>query len=148
MSISISLEGLRSFDNSVEDRSLADIKVDYNGLIYSWQVFIPQNVNISEYLESKKLSIQEDIDSKEILWNEMTNKTRIIEDTITGESFVVDIDKSEVVKPDVPDYYAKRRAEYPSIGEQLGALWKGTESDEFVTMKSIINQIKLKYPKN
>lgn len=147
MAISISLEGLRSFNNE-EDRSLADIKVEYNNNIYDWQIYIPSNVSISEYLESKKTSIQADIDSKETLWNEMTTKTRVIENSITGESFVVDIDKSEVVKADVPDYYAKRRAEYPSIGDQLGALWKGVNSIEFTSMIESISQIKLKYPKN
>ena len=147
MAISISLEGLRSFNNE-EDRSLADIKVEYNNNIYDWQIYIPSNVSISEYLESKKTAIQADIDNKEAIWNEMTNKTRVIENSITGESFVVDIDKSEVVKADVPDYYAKRRAEYPSIGDQLGALWKGANSIEFTSMIETINQIKLKYPKN
>lgn len=147
MAISISLEGLRSFNNE-EDRSLADIKVEYNNNIYDWQIYIPSNVSISEYLESKKIAIQADIDNKETIWNEMTNKTRVIENSITGESFVVDIDKSEVVKADIPDYYAKRRAEYPSIGDQLGALWKGVNSIEFTSMIESINQIKLKYPKN
>ena len=147
MAISISLEGLRSFNNE-EDRSLADIKVEYNNNIYDWQIYIPSNVSISEYLESKKIAIQADIDNKETIWNEMTNKTRVIENSITGESFVVDIDKSEVVKADIPDYYAKRRAEYPSIGDQLGALWKGVNSIEFTSMIESISQIKLKYPKN
>jgi hypothetical protein len=45
-----------------------------------------------------------------------------------GEVITVDIEKSEIVKPEIPDYYAKRRAEYPSIGDQLDAFWKGGDA--------------------
>jgi hypothetical protein len=58
---------------------------------------------------------------------------------------VVDIDKSEIVRPDNPDYYALRRAEYPALGEQLDALWKGGEAA--AEMTSRIAEVKAKYPK-
>jgi hypothetical protein len=57
----------------------------------------------------------------------------------------VDIDKSEVVRPDNPDYYAKRRAEYPSLADQLDAMWKGGEAAAEMTAK--IAEVKAKYPK-
>lgn len=42
-------------------------------------------------------------------------------------------------------YAEKRRQEYPSIGDQLDALWKGGE--EAAAIKVKINAIKAKYPK-
>ncbi len=42
-------------------------------------------------------------------------------------------------------YKTDRKAEYPSIGDQLDALWKG--GTDATTMKTIIDNIKLKYPK-
>ena len=42
-------------------------------------------------------------------------------------------------------YPEKRRREYPDIGDQLDALWKGGEEAE--AMKTIVNQVKAKYPK-
>jgi hypothetical protein len=42
-------------------------------------------------------------------------------------------------------YAQKRQLEYPSIGDQLDAIWKGgTDAD---TMKALIQQVKDKYPK-
>jgi hypothetical protein len=57
----------------------------------------------------------------------------------------VPIEKSEIVRPDIPDYYAKRRAEYPPIGDQLDALWKGDEAQ--ADMFDRIAAVKTKYPK-
>jgi hypothetical protein len=62
-----------------------------------------------------------------------------------GEPRTVDIDKSEVVRPDNPDYYALRRAEYPSLADQLDAMWKGGEAATAMTAK--IAEVKSKYPK-
>ena len=68
-------------------------------------------------------------------------------DPITNEEFVVDIEKNEVVKPDYPDYYALRREEYPSLGDQLDAFWKGSDSPEYELMMEKIAAVKAKYPK-
>jgi hypothetical protein len=43
------------------------------------------------------------------------------------------------------NYKLKRQAEYPSLGEQLDALWKGGFSAE--EMKRKIEAVKKKYPK-
>jgi hypothetical protein len=46
----------------------------------------------------------------------------------------------------MPDYYAKRREEYPSLAEQLDALWKG--GADMAAMMDKIKLIKAKYPKS
>ena len=42
-------------------------------------------------------------------------------------------------------YISKRAAEYPSIGDQLDALWKGGDAAEEMLAK--VQAVKLKYPK-
>ena len=42
-------------------------------------------------------------------------------------------------------YVAKRRAEYPTIGDQLDALWKG--GDAQTEMLAKVMAVKAKYPK-
>jgi hypothetical protein len=42
-------------------------------------------------------------------------------------------------------YKAKRVAEYPSIGDQLDALWKG--GDAAAEMLATVQSVKAKYPK-
>ena len=42
-------------------------------------------------------------------------------------------------------YIAKRQAEYPSIGDQLDALWKG--GDAAAEMLAKVQAVKTKYPK-
>ena len=42
-------------------------------------------------------------------------------------------------------YKAKRAAEYPSIGDQLDALWKG--GDAAAAMLAQVQAVKDKYPK-
>ena len=47
--------------------------------------------------------------------------------------------------PVIPAYVSQRVASYPSIGDQLDALWKGgAEAD---AMKAKIQAVKTKYPK-
>jgi hypothetical protein len=140
----ISLEGIAS-NLANEERGLAYLKVEHNGQTYDWQLFIPQGVDLSAYISSKEAAIYADIDAKEAAWAALTPKTREIPDPFGGEPTVVDIDKSEIVRPDNPDYYALRRAEYPAIGEQLDALWKG--GDAAAAMTARIAEVKSKYPK-
>ena len=114
----ISLEGLQS-GIAGEERALAILKVEHNGQTYDWSLYIPPEVDLSAYIASKEASIYADIDSK--------------------------IANSQPVVPDVPDYYAKRRAEYPSLAEQMGSMWKG--GDAAAEMAAQIQAIKDKYPK-
>lgn len=141
MASTITLEGLSSVGGN-EDRALADIIVDYNNIAYKWKIYIPKNVtNLDQFLEESKPSIESDIDAKELKWINLNPKTKII------DGVVFDIQKDEIVKPDVPDYYALRRNQYPSIGEQLDAVWKGIDSQAYTDMLQKIQDVKNKYPK-
>lgn len=131
-----------------ENRALANIQVLHNGNVYDWQVFIPNDVtNLSDYIQQISPNIIEDINTKEQLWSDLDPKTRTIIDPTTGQSTEIEILKSEIVKPNIPDYYALRRQEYPSLGDQLDAIWKGIDSQSYLDMKSRIAEIKSKYPK-
>jgi hypothetical protein len=63
-----------------------------------------------------------------------------------GQGNKVEIDLDAVnswVDPNA--YKAKRLAEYPPIGDQLDALWKG--GDAAAKMLAIVQAVKAKYPK-
>jgi hypothetical protein len=141
--MSISLEGVAS-NLAGEERALAYLKVEHNGQTYDWSLYIPPNADLSAYIASKEVAIYADIDAKEAAWA-VAPKTREIPDPMGGEPQTVDIDKSEVVRADNPDYYALRRAEYPSLADQLDAMWKGGEAVTAMTAK--IAEVKVKYPK-
>jgi hypothetical protein len=141
--MSISLEGVAS-NLAGEERALAYLKVEHNGQTYDWTLFIPANADLSAYIASKEAAIYADIDAKEAAWA-VAPKTREIPDPMGGAPRTIDIDKSEVVRPDNPDYYAKRRAEYPSLADQLDAMWKGGEAATAMTAR--IAEVKAKYPK-
>ena len=142
--MSISLEGVAS-NLAGEERALAYLKVEHNGQTYDWSLYISPNADLSAYIASKEAAIYADIDAKEAAWAALTPKTREIPDPMGGEPQTVDIDKSEVVRADNPDYYALRRAEYPSLADQLDAMWKGGEAVTAMTAK--IAEVKVKYPK-
>jgi hypothetical protein len=144
---SINLVGLAS-NLPDENRALAYIEVQHNDNTYNWQIFIPNNVdNIDQFLQSAQQSILNDINLKELAWTELEPKTRTINDPMTGQTIEVPISKEEIVKPSIPDYYALRRNEYPSLGDQLDAVWKGVGSQSFVDMQAKIAFVKAKYPK-
>jgi hypothetical protein len=147
MTIQISLEGLQTLAFP-ETRALAHLKIEYNNQLYNWTIFIPPGEDLGTYIESQKLKIQNDIDAKEAKWAALEPKTRTIPGLMTGEEITVDIQKEEIVKPDNPDYYAARRAEYPNITDQLDAIWKGPESAAYQEMVNKILEIKSKYPKD
>ena len=142
--MSISLEGLMS-PGGDETRALALLKVEHNGLTYDWQAFVPPNTDLTTFITQSESAIKAQIDAKEAAWAALTPKTREVADPRTGETTTVPIEKSEIVRPDIPDYYAKRRAEYPSLGDQLDALWKG--GDAQTAMQAQIAAVKAKYPK-
>ena len=140
----VSLEGLQS-GMTGEDRAIAILKVNHNGQNYDWQIFVPVGADLSEFINSCSTRVGAEIDAKEAEWAALTPKTREITDPMTGQTTTVNIDKSEIVRPEIPDYYAKRRAEYPAVGEQLGAQWKGGQ--EAADMQAKIQAVKDKYPK-
>jgi hypothetical protein len=139
----VSLEGLAS-NIEGEERALAYIKVEHNGQTYDWQMFVPANTALDAYMAASSARIGAEIDAKEAEWV-AAPKTREIEDPMTGEKTTMPIDKSEIVRPEIPDYYAKRRAEYPSLAEQMGAMWKG--GDAATEMAAKVQAVKDKYPK-
>ena len=142
--MSISLEGLMS-PGGEETRSIAMVKVNHNDQDYDWQIFVPADVDLATFIENSEATVKAQIDAKEAEWEALDPKTKQVVDGIMGEVIEVPIEKSEIVKPDIPDYYAKRRAEYPSIGDQLDAFWKGGEAE--VAMYAKIQAVKDKYPK-
>lgn len=144
---SISLEGLGS-GAYPETRSLAYISVTYNSQVYKWQVYVPNTVtDLNQFLQDSSASIQAQIDAKEAVWQALEPKTKTVLDPLTGEPTLVAIPKEEVVRADVPDYFAQRRDAYPSIGDQLDAFWKGPNSADYTQMVSKIQAVKTQFPK-
>jgi len=137
----ISLEGLQSGVTG-EDRAIAILKVEHNSLTYDWMTFVPPDTDLATYIAASEARIKAEIDAKEALWA-ASPKMREVEG-INGTETVA-IDKSEIVCADNPDYYAKRRAEYPALGDQLDAVWKG--ADAMAVMAAKIAAVKAKYPK-
>ena len=140
----VSLEGLQS-GMAGEDRAIAILKVEHNGQTYDWQRYVPAGADLSEFISGLGPSVGAEIDAREAEWAALTPKTREVQDPFTGETTTVDIDKSEVVRPDIPDYYARRRADYPALGDQLDAQWKG--GDAAADMQARIQAVKSKHPK-
>jgi hypothetical protein len=144
----ISLEGINSPGGN-EERTIAYLNVEYNSNTYNWTIFIPNYAkNLSEFLsDANTISvITNQIQSKEDEWETLEPKTKEIEDPFTGEIIIVDIQKEEIVRPDIPDNYAKRRAEYPPMVDQISAMWKGPSSKDYQDIQNEIKQIKDKYP--
>lgn len=137
----ISLEGLQSGVTG-EDRAIAILKVEHNSQTYDWMTFVPPDTDLATYIAASEARIKAEIDAKEALWA-ASPKMREVEG-INGTETVA-IDKSEIVCADNPDYYAKRRAEYPALGDQLDAVWKG--ADAMAVMAAKIAAVKAKYPK-
>jgi len=137
----ISLEGLQS-GVAGEDRAIAILKVEHNGQTYDWMTFVPPDADLATYIAASEARIKAEIDAKEALWAASPKMREV--DGINGTETVA-IDKSEIVCADNPDYYAKRRAEYPALGDQLDAMWKG--ADAMTAMAAKIAAVKAKYPK-
>ena len=137
----ISLEGLQSGVTG-EDRAIAILKVEHNGQTYDWMTFVPPDTDLATYIAASEARIKAEIDAKEALWAASPKMREV--DGINGIETVA-IDKSEIVCADNPDYYAKRRAEYPALADQLDAMWKG--ADAMTAMAAKVAAVKAKYPK-
>lgn len=131
-----------------ENRIIAYLKVIYDGVEYDWMTFVPPEEDLVPYVQSQADRIKKEIDLKELEWLNLDPKTKSYPDPFNeGQTILVPIEKNEIVAADVPDYYAKRRMEYPPISEQLDSFWKGVGSAEFVEMQQKIIAVKQKYPK-
>lgn len=147
MTTTVSLEGIYSIGGD-EPRAVAAVSVDINGEVYPWQMYIPEGTqDLAAFLDASIPELEALIAAKEAVWLALEPKTRTVVDPFTQEETVEPINKSEIVKPDIPDYYAKRRAAYPPTNEQLAALWKGVGSSEFVSVLSKIADVKNAHPK-
>jgi hypothetical protein len=144
--MTIGLKGLYT-PPEPENRDIAYLEVVHNGQTYDWLAYIPRGQDVSQSLLNIEASVYADIDRKEAAWEALTPKTRTVDDLILGTQTEVPILKEEIVKADSPDYYALRRAEYPPIGDQLGAIAKGITSVEYEAIKAKIQEVKEKYPK-
>lgn len=146
MSIIVNCKGLQT-PGGDEDRDIAYLDVQYKGSTYDWLIYVPLGVNLGQYISDMTPSIQADIDAKEAAWTALNPKTKTVQDFMTMQNKVVPIEKNEIVKPDYPDYYAKRRSEYPPLRDQIGALVNPTSTPSLADIKNKIQEIKNKYPK-
>ena len=118
--IQLEFVGLRT-PGAPEDRDQIILKVTYLGVTYDWCIYQTPGSDIATSMEAAQNTIQSQIDQI--------------------------LAAGGIVQPPVPDYYALRRAEYPSLGDQLDAFWKGPESTAYATMIAQIEAVKAKYPK-
>jgi hypothetical protein len=131
-----------------ETRDLLLLDVEHNGNQYDWQIYIPPGTDISQFIIDNTARILKQIDDKEAIWNALEPKTRTIEGPLhMMDQQTVPIQKEEIVKPDIPDYYAMRRKEYPSIGDQIGAIINPNASPSLSEIAQMIQDVKNKYPK-
>lgn len=141
----IALEGIGPGGGPEENRALAYLKVTHNGLDYDWQAFIPSGMTIPDFQAWIEPRVYAEIDAKEREWALLNPKTREVVDPMSGQTTIEEIQKSEIVRPEIPDYFAKRRAAYPPVGDQLDAYWKGGQAATDMAAK--IQAVKDQYPK-
>lgn len=144
MAFTVEIAGVQS-QPSPETRNLVYLQVYYDQNVYSWAIYVSPEEDMESYVQANSERIKKEIDLKEHEWQNLDPKTRTI--NVDGNDITVDIPKDEIVKPDIPDYYAKRRMEYPDVGEQFDSFWKGVGSSEYLQMQQKILEVKNKYPK-
>ena len=139
---------LKGIQNSA-DRILAYLLITLNDVEYDWSVYIPidEMGNISDYLDRIAPDIFTEINAKENIWQTM-DKTRVQTDPITGEQISIEINKNEIVRPDIPDYYDLRKQSYPPLGDQMDAVWRGNQSTDYWETYEKIEEVKQKFPKH
>ena len=79
------------------------------------------------------------IDENGIHWHNIKNEDIPSQEEIDAEANRLKLEF------DSKEYQRKRIAEYPSVGDQLDAIWKG--GDDAKKMLEIIKSVKSKYPK-
>ena len=143
MAITINLTGITGSPDGI--RTLAYVDVTYNANTYPWKVFVPPNVDLMTYINSRSDNIQAQIDAKEAIWAN-TNPIQVIT-RFDGSNTTHTLTKNDIVRPDDEDYYIKRLKTYPSIADQLDAIFKGVNSNEFISMANTMKAIKTIYGK-
>lgn len=132
-----------------ETRLLAHVEVTLADQVYDWRVYIPPSVTDRDaYLIQKLPEIVAEIQALESHWEQI--KDTPLPDNLdpfqtnTGPQFPR---REDVIKPQIPDYYALRRDSYPSLGEQLDAIWKGVNHPDWQRIQTLIQEVKARYPK-
>jgi hypothetical protein len=124
----IELAGIES--NLLNDeRMKVNIDVIIDGVAYKWFVLLLSETDFNAYLSANEQAIKTKVRAKIYEWE---NGDRSIPIT-------------EYVQPEYPDYWVHRKLEYPSMGQQLDALWKGGQ--DAAAMKQAVQDVKDKYPK-
>lgn len=118
--IQMEFVGLRT-PGAPEDRDQILLKVTHEGITYDWCIYQQPGTDFTTSMADAEIMIESQIQQM--------------------------LAAGGIVQPPVPDYYALRRAEYPSLGDQLDAFWKGPESAAYVQMMQQIEAVKQKYPK-
>lgn len=134
----IEFKGLKSGD-AQDERTTFYLNVSIDGDTYPWFVKVAEGTDPATYLTANEDSILDAVQAKIDEWEE-TQPT-----TDDGDGNEIPVSKADFVKPDYPDYFVKRKRAYPSLGEQLDAVWKGGQAQE--DMADLIASIKAQYPK-
>lgn len=145
----IQLIGIKSPDiNSDETRDIVHVMVEHptTKQTYIWSVYRDQSIPLDVFLATCQETIKSEIDYKEAIWKVSKTEKKKISDE-NGIEKEVPIEKIEIVKPEIPDYYALRRKEYPSLAEQIGALINPDATPSLDEVRTKVLDVKLKYPK-
>jgi hypothetical protein len=112
-------------------------------------------IDISEVIKSLVPTAAWSLDGSEIIWQESTiNPGELLATNLTWYSTDVPIPSKEQIDAkqielqvihDSLEYQRQRKKEYPPIGDQLDALWKGGEAA--AEMLAQVHAVKNKYPK-
>lgn len=117
-----------------DDRALLFVKVQYRSNIYNWRVYAStETPSWGEFLNSANTQsfIMNEIDDVEARWS-------VLDPQPPHDDYVV---------PETEDYWIKRKKAYPSITDQIGAIYRGANSADYITMQQTIAAVKAKYPK-
>ena len=119
-----------------EDRDIVYLTVTNGANTYNWQWYMPLNtgMDVGSYITSQTAYIEADVTAKEAAFS-----TVYAADNTT--------DPNTIICPTIPDYYALRRAAYPPIANQVGALLSPNATPSLTDLQSQIAQVKATYPK-
>lgn len=70
---------------------------------YPWAVYVPHGVSVADYLSSNSVILENDIETKEEIWNNSPH-TEMVLNPRTGQMEEVAIPKERIVHPTIPDY--------------------------------------------
>ena len=130
----------------VDDRTKLILSVEHESEQLEWVLRVPPSFTgtFQEYIDQNTAAVHADIAAKLQQWEDLDPKTKIVEDLMGGTT-TVPIAREEIVCPTYPDYYVLRAIDYPTLSEQLDAIWKGGAAAE--AMAETIAAIKNQYPK-